>query len=104
MGATAQRGEHVAMDETEALAAAAAGRYSQSLCLAVDRTHCLSRNADLAGPGRSEGRLLAGLPRLHAASTVIFLARASAAMGAFNLNMPFLNSALTLSASIFFGR
>jgi len=40
----------------------------------------------------------------HAAAIVTFLARASSATGAFNLSSPFLNSALTFSGSIFFGR
>ncbi len=40
----------------------------------------------------------------QAASGLIFLARASSAMGAVNRNNPFLNSALTLSLSILFGR
>lgn len=40
----------------------------------------------------------------HAASIEIFFARASSATGALRVNKPFLNSALTLSASIFLGK
>jgi len=53
---------------------------------------------------RCRSRPVTRPPRLQAASSVTFLARASWATGAFRLNMPFLNSALTLSGSIFFGR